>query len=80
MEKKSAGILRFIVGPLDYFSVVFPVHATKEDRLLLMMATFMTDYMYFNDRPDKGKIVDGIKTAQKVNKYRKDHTGNNDDD
>jgi len=39
---------------MDNFKVYFPKGATKEDKALIMAATIMIDYMYFEESPAGG--------------------------
>lgn len=43
---------RACLGPTDYFSIIFPTTATKEERVLLIMSALTLDYMYFNEKKD----------------------------
>jgi len=39
-----------MLGDADNFSVVFPKAANAEERSLIMAATIMLDYMYFEEK------------------------------
>lgn len=44
-----------MLGPTDYFSVIFPGNANRDERVLILASALMLDYMYFNDRPEEKK-------------------------
>lgn len=52
--KKGKDCIKNTFGDADNFSLVFPDNATKEDKALLLAATLMLDYMYFEDKSSQG--------------------------
>jgi len=54
LMKKGKDCLKNAFGDADNFSLVFPDNATKEDKALLLAATLMLDYMYFEDKSSQG--------------------------
>lgn len=49
MKKKFKG-MKSLIGDADFFSLVFPEQANAEERLLLVNAVIMLDFMHFEDK------------------------------
>jgi len=52
LQKKSPGCVAAAVTDADNFAVHFPAKATKEDKVLIMAATMLLDYRYFEEKPN----------------------------
>lgn len=55
MKKKIKGVKSFI-GDADFFKLNFPLKATPEERLLLVNAVIMLDFMYYEDKNQKSSV------------------------
>jgi hypothetical protein len=53
LQKKSPGCAAAMVSEATNFVVHFPNKATKEDKALLMAATMLLDYRYFEEKPNR---------------------------
>jgi hypothetical protein len=49
MWKVSAGCFKAWVSDADCFKIAFPSNATPEDKALLVAATILIDYRYFEE-------------------------------
>lgn len=55
LEKRTKGCIQAMIADADNFVCTFPQQfATKEVRALLLAATLMVDYMWFEDNKERG--------------------------
>lgn len=55
IRKVCSGVITELISDADNFEITFPVDATPEDKLMLIGATLMIDYRYYEENPSKSK-------------------------
>ena len=57
-QKQWSGLLREAFTDADFYGVIFPMDLDVKLKVCLLAATFLIDYMYFEERPREDKNKD----------------------
>jgi len=55
IKKKWSGLLKELFTDADNFGVSFPSGASAKEKALILGATFLIDFLYFESSDDKNK-------------------------
>lgn len=59
VNKKVKG-LKSLIGDADFYDIIFPHGATVDDKVLLIGAVIMIDYLYYEDKDDNDNVHHNI--------------------